>query len=93
MAAVVADTSPSIALHPMEHLSVLKSLFVEVQIQPAVAREARPSLALQVKANVVIAGERTALRVALRLGLPVVGTVGNLLRATPIGVIAAVRRS
>src|SRR4029077_13768574 len=44
MAAVVADTSPLIALHQIEHLSVLKSLFVEVHIPPAVAREAAPSL-------------------------------------------------
>jgi predicted AAA+ superfamily ATPase len=44
MAAVVADTSPLIALIQIGHLSILKSLFVEVQIPPAVALEAAPSL-------------------------------------------------
>jgi hypothetical protein len=44
MAAVVADTSPLIALLQIGHLSILKSLFIEVQIPPAVAREATPSL-------------------------------------------------
>jgi uncharacterized protein len=44
MAAVVADTSPLIALHQIGHLSLLKSLFVEVYVPPAVAREAAPSL-------------------------------------------------
>jgi hypothetical protein len=44
MAAVVADTSPLIALLQIGHLSILKSLFIEVQIPPAVALEAAPSL-------------------------------------------------
>ena len=125
MAAVVADTSPLIALHQIEHLSVLKSLFVEVQIPPAVAGEAAPSLpelpswivvrkltqpigsevllaalgvgesetlglALEGKADVVILDDRSARRLALRLGLPVVGTVGILLRAKRTGLIPAV---
>ena len=126
MAAVVADTSPLIALHQIEHLSVLKSLFVEVHIPPAVAREAAPSLpelpswivireltqpigsevlwaalgrgesetlglALEVEAGAVILDDRPARRLALRLGLPVVGTVGILLRSKRTGVIPAVR--
>ena len=44
MAAVVADTSPLIALLQIGHFSILKSLFIEVQIPPAVALEAAPSL-------------------------------------------------
>jgi predicted nucleic acid-binding protein len=44
MAAVVADTSPLIALHQIGHLSLLESLFGEVLVSPAVALEAMPSL-------------------------------------------------
>jgi predicted nucleic acid-binding protein len=126
MAAVVADTSPLIALHQIGHLSLLKSLFVEVQIPFAVAREAAPSLpdlpswivarelnqpigsevvraslgsgesqavslALELKADLVILDDRPARRLALGLGLPVVGTVGILLRAKQTGFITAVR--
>lgn len=126
MAAVVADTSPLIALHQIGHLSVLKSLFVEVQIPPAVAREATRSLpelpswittrkltqpigsevlraslgrgesealalALEVKAEVVIVDDRPARRLALGLGLPVVGTMGILLRAKRTDFIPSVR--
>jgi len=105
MAAVVADTSPLIALHQIGHLPLLKSLFVEVQIPFAVAREATPSLpdlpswivarelnqpigsevvraslgsgesqavslALELKADLVILDDRPARRLALGLGLP-----------------------
>jgi hypothetical protein len=126
MAAVVADTSPLIALHQVGHLSVLKSLFVEVQIPPAVAREVAPSLpelvpwivvrelahpiasdvlraslgpgesealglALELKADAVILDDRPARRLALGLGLPVVGTMGILLRAKQTSLIPAVR--
>jgi predicted nucleic acid-binding protein len=44
MAAVVADTSPLIALHQLGQLRLLENLFVEVFVPPAVAHEAAPSL-------------------------------------------------
>jgi predicted nucleic acid-binding protein len=44
MAAVVADASPLIALHQIDHLELLERLFAQVEIPPAVAREAAPSL-------------------------------------------------
>ena len=126
MAAVVADTSPLIALHQVGHLSVLTSLFGTVQIPPAVAHEVAPSLpelpswivvrelrqpiasevlraslgrgesealglAIELKANAVILDDRPARRLALGLGLPVVGTMGIVLRAKQTGFIPAVR--
>jgi predicted nucleic acid-binding protein len=126
MAAVVADTSPLIALHQIGQLSLLKSLFTDVQIPSAVAQETAPTLpvlpswivtreltqpigsdilraslgrgesealglALELKAKLVIVDDRPARRLALGLGIPVVGTVGILLRAKAIGVVASVR--
>jgi len=44
LAAVVADASPLIALHQLDHLGLLERLFAEVSIPPAVAQEVRPSL-------------------------------------------------
>jgi hypothetical protein len=44
MAAVVADTSPLIALHQLGKLQLLEGLFREVLVPPAVAHEAAPSL-------------------------------------------------
>lgn len=44
MAAVVADASPLIALHQIEHLALLERLFAQVEIPPAVAQEVAPSL-------------------------------------------------
>jgi predicted nucleic acid-binding protein len=43
------------------------------------------------KADLVILDDRPARRLALGLGLPVVGTVGILLRAKQTGFITAVR--
>jgi len=126
MAAVVADTSPLIALHQLGQLSLLQRLFGEVLVPPAVEREATPSLperpawirtvtpaqpissevlraslgpgesealslALELRADIVILDERQARRLALGLGLPVVGTAGILLRAKRAGLIPAVR--
>jgi predicted nucleic acid-binding protein len=126
MAAVVADTSPLIALLQIGHLSILKSLFIEVQIPPAVALEPAPSLperpswllvreltepigsdilraslgrgesetlglAFEVRAELVILDDRPARRLAIGLGLPVVGTMGVLLRAKRTGIIPAVQ--
>ena len=126
MAGVVSDTSPLIALHQVGRLSLLQSLFTEVRVPPAVAREAAPSLpelpswivvqpltqpiaseivqtilgrgesealglALEVNADLVILDERPARRLALGLSVPVVGTVGILVRAKQAGFIPAVR--
>jgi uncharacterized protein len=44
MAAVVADASPLIALHQLQHLALLERLFAQLEIPPAVAREVAPSL-------------------------------------------------
>jgi predicted nucleic acid-binding protein len=44
MAAVVADTSPLIALHQLGHLSLLQRIFGEVYVPPAVARELSPGM-------------------------------------------------
>jgi predicted nucleic acid-binding protein len=49
------------------------------------------SLALELKADLVILDDRPARRLAFGLGLPVVGTVGILLRAKQTGFITAVR--
>jgi predicted nucleic acid-binding protein len=48
-------------------------------------------LALEVRAELVILDDRPARRLALGLGLPVVGTMGVLLRAKRTGTIPAVR--
>ena len=104
MAAVVADTSPLIALHQIGHLHLLERLFGEVLVPPAVAREAAPSLpeppawirtvaptqpigsevlraslgpgesealslALELRADVVVLDDRQARRLASGLGL------------------------
>lgn len=126
MAAVVADTSPLIALQQIGHLSLLEQLFTQIHIPPAVAREAAPSLpqlpswivvrdiaqpigseilraslgpgesealslALELKADLVVLDERPGRRLALGLGLRVVGTAGVLLNAKRAGLIPAVR--
>jgi predicted nucleic acid-binding protein len=126
MAAVVADTSPLIALHQVGQLSLLQRIFGEIHVPPAVAQEASPgmpelpswivvrpltqpvaseilraslgigesealSLTLEVKAELVILDDRPARRLALNLGLPVVGTAGILLRAKRLGFIPEVR--
>ena len=44
MAAVIADASPLIALHQLDHLALLERLFTEVSIPLAVAQEVSPSL-------------------------------------------------
>ena len=43
MAAVVADTSPLIALHQLAYLSLLQRIFGEVYVPPAVANGPRAS--------------------------------------------------
>lgn len=48
-------------------------------------------MALELKADAVILDDRPARRLALGLGLPVVGTVGILLRAKQTGLIPSVR--
>lgn len=126
MAAVVADTSPLIALHQIGQLQLLERLFGEILVPPAVAREAAPSLpeppawirtvtptqpigsevlraslgpgesealslALELRADIVILDDRQARRLASGLGLHVAGTGGILLRAKRAGFIPAVR--
>jgi len=44
MAAVVADTSPLIALHQLGPLSLLQRLFGEIYVPPAVARKLSPGM-------------------------------------------------
>ena len=44
MAAVVADTSPLIALHQLGRLSLLQRILGEVHVPPAVARELSPGM-------------------------------------------------
>jgi uncharacterized protein len=125
MAAVVADTSPLIALHQIGQLQLLERLFGEVLVPPAVAREAaltlpeppswirivapsQPmgseglraslgpgesealSLAIELRADIVIVDDRQARRLASGLGLHVAGTGGILLRAKRAGFIPAV---
>jgi uncharacterized protein len=48
-------------------------------------------LALELRAELVIMDDRPARRLALGLGVPVVGTVGILLRAKAVGLVASVR--
>jgi predicted nucleic acid-binding protein len=126
MAAIVADTSPLIALQQIGQLSLLQKLFGEILVPPAVAREAEPSLpelptwifvhglkhtigsealrallgpgesealglAMELNAGMVILDEKPARRLALGLGLPVVGTMGILLTAKESDLIQAVR--
>jgi len=126
MAAVVADTSPLIALHQLGRLSLLQRIFGEIYIPPAVARELSPgvpdlpswivvrglaqpiaseilraslgageseamSLALEVKAELLIVDDRPARRLALNLGISVAGTAGILLRAKQLGFVPEVR--
>ncbi len=126
MAAIVADTSPLIALQQIGQLSLLQKLFGEILVPPAVAREAGPSLpelpawifvhglehtigsevlraslgsgesealglAMELNAGMVILDEKPARRLALGLGLPVVGTMGILLTAKQSDLIQAVR--
>ncbi|HSB61623.1 MAG TPA: DUF3368 domain-containing protein, partial [Vicinamibacteria bacterium] len=84
MAAVVADASVLIALVQISQLPLLESLFAEIVIPPAVAREVAPSLpepptwiriqkpALPLDARVAAssldAGETEAIALALELG-------------------------
>jgi predicted nucleic acid-binding protein len=126
MAAVVADTSPLIALDQLGQLSLLQRIFGEIHVPPAVARELIPgmaelpswivvrslahpiaseilraslgagesealSLMLEARAELGIIDDRPARRLALNLGLPVVGTAGILLRAKRLGIIPEVR--
>jgi predicted nucleic acid-binding protein len=44
MAAVVADTSPLIALHQLGRLALLQRTFGEIHVPPAVARELSPGV-------------------------------------------------
>ena len=46
---------------------------------------------LEARAELVIVDDRPARRLALNLGLPVVGTAGILLRAKRLGIIPEVR--
>jgi len=126
MAAVVADASPLIALHQIDHIALLEQLFAQVEIPPAVAREVTPSLpvlppwirvrpltrpldsvilraalgrgetealglAQELEADLVIADDRPARRLAAQLGLSVAGTAGILATAKRAGFIPAVR--
>lgn len=133
MAVVVSDTSPIRALAHLELLHVLRALFDEVHVPPAVARElshppdpfqgvdvaALPwitirqpgdqervrelqdeldlgeaealALAEEIHADAVLIDEAAGRGVASRLGLPVVGTLGMLLRARQRGLCQELR--
>jgi predicted nucleic acid-binding protein len=126
MAAVVADTSPLIALHQLGRLALLQRTFKEIHVPRAVARELSPgvpdlppwivvrglaqpiaseilraslgageseamSLALEVKAELLIVDDRPARRLALNPGISVAGTAGILLRAKQLGFVPEVR--
>lgn len=126
MAEVVADASVLIALVQIGRLSLLQSLFGDVVIPAAVAREVLPSLpeipawiqtrtvptplnarvlagrldpgeteaiALALDAGIerVILDDLPARRLALQLGLRVIGTAGVLLLAKQRGLLPALR--
>ena len=133
MAVVVSDTSPIRALAHLELLDVLRELFGEVHVPPAVAQELShpPSrfervdlgslpwitlrqprdqervrelqseldlgeaealaLAEEIHADAVLIDEATGRNVASRMGLPVVGTLGLLLRAKQRGMCQELR--
>ncbi len=133
MAVVVSDTSPIRALAHIELLHVLRAMFGEVHVPPAVARELsqppgpfqgvdvaalawitiRPpgdqervrklqeeldlgeaealALAEEIHADAVLMDEAAGRNVASRLGLPVIGTLGILLRARQRGMCQELR--
>jgi predicted nucleic acid-binding protein len=81
-AAAVADASPLIALQQVGQLELLRALFAQVTIPPAVAREVRPTvpaaswiveralsqpIAPMAQRATLAAGEREALSLALEL--------------------------
>lgn len=81
-AAAVADASPLIALQQVGQLELLRALFTQVTIPPAVAREVRPTVPLATwiveralaqpiaplaQRATLAAGEREALSLALEL--------------------------
>ena len=81
-AAAVADASPLIALQQVGQLELLRTLFAQITIPPAVAREVRPTvptaswiveralsqpIAPSAQRTTLAAGEREALSLALEL--------------------------
>ena len=132
---VVVNTTPIIALSLIGRLDLLRHLYTEVLIPPAVRAEVISGgteragmvelqqsswicetqlqsprsadllvdldrgeaevlvLALEQQADLVILDERLARRHAQRLGLPLTGTLGVLLRAKQRGFISSVRNS
>jgi hypothetical protein len=124
-AVVVADASPLIAFQQIGQLQLLRTMFGEVTVPPAVAREILPSvpfapwvverrltqpiaplvlranlgagesealsLAVEIRADLLFVDERAGRRVAVALGLEVVGTLGVLLAVKRTGHIAEVR--
>jgi hypothetical protein len=115
----VSDTSVLIALDNIGRLGLLKTVFGEVLVPEAVAREyggSLPSwakvveaketglvsalmeilhrgdaeaiaLAIQVKADLLLLDDKKARRLAARLGLRVLGTIGILILARKRGLI------
>jgi hypothetical protein len=121
---VLCDSSSLIALEQIGRLGLLQSLFEELLITPAVAKEVSGSvrlfswllvteppelasrvlqrtlgpgesetiaLAVEMRPDFVILDDKAARRVATGLGLPVIGTVGILLKAREKGLIPALR--
>ena len=74
--AIVADSSSLIGLHAIGRLNLLESVYGEVIIPPAVAREVQAS----------------ARRTAGRLGLRLSGAVGTLIAAKRLGLLEEIRQ-
>lgn len=133
MAVVVSDTSPVRSLSHLDCLSLLRDLFGQVVIPPAVEQELRTppasfksvdlrkhgfvriqaprdrkrvesflesldageaealALAEEIKASAVLIDEAAGRASAVQNGLPVIGTLGILLRAKERGLIDAIR--
>jgi predicted nucleic acid-binding protein len=89
--AVVSNSSPLIALARIQRLDLLPAIFKSVLIPPAVAREIRPSIALELDLDRIILDDLPARRVAEAAGLNVVGTLGILLGAKRAGLINHLR--
>jgi len=86
---VVSNTSVLIGLSTIGQLDILRARFPEgVLVPEAVWRE----VVHEVCADLILLDEREARRVAARLGLHVVGTVGLLLEAKRQGRLANLRQ-
>ena len=91
--AVVREVAPTVALPPwFTERALLQATGPQILSASLGAGESEAlTLALELKASLLILDERPARRLAGALGLPVIGTLGLLLKAKRLGLISELK--